>query len=891
MAFNPFHRFRKHQKVIFAGLTILCMLTFVLAGAFGSRGGDFFGWLQGMVGSRSATAEATVYGKEYSGPDIGRLKVQRLIANQFMKAALETAHNNFFSELLSGTKYRDLRTKLAEEMRKVQLMQMMQSRNLPRQLLDQLFNAPLGETEIFRYILQIGPEQRPMLERLRAEREAEQKKDEANLLGQYIVVLDQLARLHRSKEFYFGGTAELDNLADFLIWQHQANLLGINLTPEEIRQEFKRETLDRCPKEAVNEIAKALSNQYPKLNPETLYAALGDEFRVRLAQIALGYDTPPSMGTPYEFWQYFREQRTESPVAVLKIPVRDADGKLDPDLAKRVDALPPPTEEELIALFNKYKNDEGTGKPGDLGFKHPRRVQVEWVSARPDSSHYRKQAEQTAALLRSLAPAAFEARLLAEYGRYRSDVPAWRQLSFPLNDTGALRREQVAAVLGQVLGTAGTRGPILPVITSAVVQARVEDAPRVRVGGSWLLAGASGSPFAALGIAFPPTPQELDLSAVKGKLLEKIDQDLAEELVKETLDKLKDEIKKKRALPADAVKKYGLESGATDRLHNSLDIARAKGLERFQQAYLKQYPGDTKGAGFGALFFHASPAYTPEEWPPSRFGLDKSQESFLYWNTKDEPAKAPESITDERDGVKARPVPVLGASAVGLLSAPLGQGALAAAGGLFPATTQVRDKVVAAWRYLKARELAKKEAEELAEQVEAQRDNPLSALKASPVFKRNPLANPEDFLKPVARLTKKAPGFHDFSVYEEYQVPPDKIAATGLNTKFGKELVDKLLSLKEKGDAAVLSDEAEENYYVAALTRERQGPSMEEFHEIYTLAPTLARFRTGDPLVRQWQEGMRTKHREELLKRLRTDAKLWINPDYKKSDRGVSLDD
>ena len=34
MAFNPFHAFRKHQKVVFAGLTIICMLTFVLALAF-----------------------------------------------------------------------------------------------------------------------------------------------------------------------------------------------------------------------------------------------------------------------------------------------------------------------------------------------------------------------------------------------------------------------------------------------------------------------------------------------------------------------------------------------------------------------------------------------------------------------------------------------------------------------------------------------------------------------------------------------------------------------------------------------------------------------------------------------------------------------------------------
>jgi hypothetical protein len=885
MAFNPFRGFRKHQKVIFAALTILCMLTFVLAGAFGSRGGDFFGWLQGVVGSRSATTEATVYGKDFSGQDIGRLKMQRMIANQFMKAALRRAHGSFFNELLSAAKYRDLRTKLAEEMRKVQMAQLMRSGNLPREVMERLFNAPLGEREIFTYLMHIGPDQRPMLEEMRRERDAAGKKEEANLLAQYLVVLDQSPRLDQSKQLYFGGTADVDDLADFLIWKHQADALGISLTEDQIRQEFKRQTLDRCDKDSVNAICKDLSNQYPKLNPETLYAALGDEFRVRLAQIALGYDKPPSLGTPYEFWQYFREQRTESPVAVVKIDVRDAEGKLDPDLAKRVDALPPPTEEELIAVFNKYKNEEGSGKPGDLGFKHPRRVQVEWVSARPDSSHFRQQALQTAALLRKLAPAAYEARVLAEYGRYRAEIPAWRQQSFPLNDTGPLRRERVAAVLGQLLGSAGTKAPILPVVASVVAQARVEDAPRVRVGGSWLLAGASGSPFAALGIAFPATPQDVSLPAVKDRLVEKIDQELAEELMKATLDKLKEEITKKHALPADAVTKYGLQHGATDRLLNSLDIAGAPGLERFQQAYRKQYPGDTKGAGFAALFFHQNPKHTPEEWPPSRFGADKSDESFLYWNTKDEAAKAPDSIADERDGVKTRPLPVLAASTLGLLGAPLGQGPGAAASGLFPATTQVRDKVKAAWRFLKARELAKKDAEKLVAEVEAHRGDPLSVLKASPYFKKHPLDNPEDFLRPVARLSKLAPGF-----YEAYKLPA-KIAPFEQDPKYSKELVDKLLSLKEPGDAEVLWDEAEENYFVAALTKDRVEPTVQEFYEVYNLAPVLTQLQGADPLLRPWLEQMHTKHREELMERLRADAKLWLNPEAKKSDRGGTLED
>ena len=52
MAFNPFRGFRKHQKVIFGGLTILCMVTFVMCGSMGR--GDFFETVAQMFTSEVA---------------------------------------------------------------------------------------------------------------------------------------------------------------------------------------------------------------------------------------------------------------------------------------------------------------------------------------------------------------------------------------------------------------------------------------------------------------------------------------------------------------------------------------------------------------------------------------------------------------------------------------------------------------------------------------------------------------------------------------------------------------------------------------------------------------------------------------------------------------------
>src|SRR3954452_3561187 len=78
MAFNPFHGFRKHRRVIFAILTIICMLTFVLAGNF--RGADAFDWLLSKLGASKRQGEVVtvMYGdKVYEGEVQSRERLRR----------------------------------------------------------------------------------------------------------------------------------------------------------------------------------------------------------------------------------------------------------------------------------------------------------------------------------------------------------------------------------------------------------------------------------------------------------------------------------------------------------------------------------------------------------------------------------------------------------------------------------------------------------------------------------------------------------------------------------------------------------------------------------------------------------------------------------------------
>src|SRR5205085_11931557 len=100
MAYNPFRTFRKHQKKLFAGLTILCMITFVMTGSM-VAGRDFFQGLMLMFGAGGRGPEvATLYGKRVQREELVRLQEQRQIANRFMFAALSTASRNAAQQAL-----------------------------------------------------------------------------------------------------------------------------------------------------------------------------------------------------------------------------------------------------------------------------------------------------------------------------------------------------------------------------------------------------------------------------------------------------------------------------------------------------------------------------------------------------------------------------------------------------------------------------------------------------------------------------------------------------------------------------------------------------------------------------------------------------------------------
>src|SRR4051794_27650373 len=89
MAYNPFTWFRRHQKVVFAVMLLVCMFTFVAY--FGQ--GDAVSMALRLVGNpgRGGPVVATLNGQKINETELSRLATLRRMASNFL---LQVAWNN-----------------------------------------------------------------------------------------------------------------------------------------------------------------------------------------------------------------------------------------------------------------------------------------------------------------------------------------------------------------------------------------------------------------------------------------------------------------------------------------------------------------------------------------------------------------------------------------------------------------------------------------------------------------------------------------------------------------------------------------------------------------------------------------------------------------------------
>lgn len=834
MAFNPFHSFRKHKKVLFAGLTIMVMIVFIGSAGSSMSGGDILSSFSRAFGGRGRTVDvANVDGKGVSREELIKLRMQRKLANQFMAMATSMALQARQSEVQSAL-------------------------------------GPQANQQQLRVHLEMDPTSQQLISRLQG----------------------------GGQGLYFAGGLSSKDLLDFLVWKEVADKLGINLSDADVNREIARLTLGKFSNKDSARLDRFMRSDSPEFrgiwSPELLMTGLRDEFRVRMAQEAMGY-VPGVYGadgkplspiaaalTPYEFKQFYDDNTMKIDVGLIPVKVEDF-------VAKVTDK---PDEKELKELFMKYRDVEYNPESSNPGFKQPKRVQIEWISARADAPVFKKLAQDmvqarragnaVAAALGSAASgagpfavgvdgvtsAAFDLELIGEYeGRkgVRFLAPSWTKEwrwfpPYPVHESSLKQRTAIAGAVGNAFGVIDSG--LLPFAALGSYEAGItqqEITDRVKFGSTWIANGTLPTPLATAALAVYGTPKEeyLPFSSVKGWLQEQLETEnlrRARNYVMETIMKEVSAIAKAKdqklldAYLADKVKEYGLETGKSAPISgdytNRFTLLDDPGLKPLKDASLEAPSLDPTGRRFDRMMTGGSGTYQPRQIP---INWESADRAFSYWQTADKKE-----------------------SMVPMDSSKIGK--------------QVRETVEKAWKFNKARELAKKEAERLLDEARKEKGD----VKALRDFSKRTAKKDLVEVGPIGRFNRM-PSIEPTKAYRYVppRIPDSKVPYSGeiprnpFNPQdepplspFAEKVID--LRKKGKGDGAVVADRPEATYYVAMVTNVLP-PSDSEFYEAYKDAASQAQRR--DPLMSLFEYERREKYQKEFMERLRAQYKLKIEDD------------
>jgi peptidyl-prolyl cis-trans isomerase D len=200
---------------------------------------------------------------------------------------------------------------------------------------------------------------------------------------------------------YFGGLRTRD-LVDALILQHEADRLGMPAGPElgrEFLKEFLRQNTGRQMSRDLFE--GVLSRFNNRVSGEQVLADIANQVRLGRVRELVGLP----MVSPYDVFRAYRDEKERISAQLVEIPV-----------AKYLAQVSEPSQEELRAYYEKYKDELPDAARETPGFKVPRQVRVEILSI--DGN----------ALGRSMKDRLSEAELRAAYENRKSEFEEHSEL-------------------------------------------------------------------------------------------------------------------------------------------------------------------------------------------------------------------------------------------------------------------------------------------------------------------------------------------------------------------------------------------------------------------------------------------------------------------------------
>ncbi len=885
MAFNPFNVFRRNQKTLFAILTVVVMFMFVLS--FGR--GDFFDWLPRWLGAktgRKGEVMATLGGSKVYEGDLNRLQTKRTLANQYMSEAAARAADNLGRYVSEGL------GRVSAENRKFveQALQLRRSGYVNPQTLQ---FVQMGLVPIDR----LAQEQEQTIAFLQgrlgdiaAKSQQEQDKDVARVM-QHLIELDLRLSAGSRRGQYFTNlpnTGQNKELMEFKLWLAKADKLGIEFVDRDVADLVNEEFFRRLTDDDLKAVEDGLRGKHG-YSPELLKEALADEFKVRLAQTAvLGEAVMQPFAAvydnPYDYFRFYQEQTSTARFGMITVPVENYLGRVQGE----------PSQAEILDIFRKYRNTEPNPALPTPGLKEPRKLKLEWLEATGDEPYYKRAAAEavkqagvftrangflalasslggvtTAAVLAAAAPLALPDPVLdAKYAEYRTrqrDIARdnWYSSS-PFGtprvlDRGFLRPEHA----GAVAGAAGPAGEAF----EADRKARLQTLPAALIAP---VAPGFGVPtvMIAAAAAQAKATQPLPLDAVRAKLAERAADDLARDICEGDLRKFEQEMTKfnvqragsdaanqAQAYAEKFATERGLKTGRSEAFCDQFHVGDDPGLkplkEKMQAARPFHGGGYINPASLGIGFFFdldpmgrpvqpSSGLYKPQPYPQNTLLPIPGESVLLVWRTAEQQAEVP------RD----------------------------------PNAPEVKAKVVAAWRKLKARELAQKDAEELAQKCQGlgtsflQIDQKLRDIRAEfagkfadPAAKERVTYFEVDDVAPVVSQNLPTGGM------PRQQVGPFNLTPTANIPYPSAKMQDELVKAKDRppSTALVLADNPEERFYVAVVLSHSERSADEFVAQVY--GPSAVLSDVAPVIVRRHQDELRKQARDQALAMLKAELK------------------
>jgi hypothetical protein len=368
MAYNPFNIFRRNQKALFAVLTVFIMIMFTLS--FGR--GDFFERIPQWLGASRGEALAKIDGTNVTSRDLhgpNGLNFRRRMANRFMAMAANQAVQQLALSI------RDQHGRVSGQAK--------QTAEIALQVSNLWLDGRLRPEDIF----QMPALAAAMSEQIESKATGDAEKEVARSAQALFLLIHKVAMGGGGHYFLNAPNRNDRDMIEFMLWEKKADQFGIRFTREDVNKMIQTE-FHGFHKSDV-EIRKALSQSMQGFTIESCLDAIATEFKVRTAQTAvlgqLGrFNRAPTYSTPFETFEFYRDQTSPSFYDVVPVPVAAFTPQVTGD----------PTQDEINTLYTKYGNDEPNPKNEAPGFKEPRKIAVGYIGITGEEPYYKKLAEE-----------------------------------------------------------------------------------------------------------------------------------------------------------------------------------------------------------------------------------------------------------------------------------------------------------------------------------------------------------------------------------------------------------------------------------------------------------------------------------------------------------------